>query len=241
SVVNYDAGAATPAAGAFTAIGIAIATLLMTPYLALLPKATLSATIIVAVLSLVDLSILSKAYRYARSDFAAVATTIGATLLFGVEAGVVSGVLVSVLVYLYRSSRPHTAIVGQVPNTEHFRNVDRHQVILTPGVLSLRVDENLYFANARYLEDLIYGLVADRPDLRHVVLMCPAVNVIDMSALESLEAINARLADLDIAFHLSEVKGPVMDRLTGTGFLRQLSGQVFLSHYNAIKALQPAA
>ena len=240
SVVNFDAGAETPAAGAFTAIGIAIATLVLTPYLALLPKATLSATIIVAVLSLVDLSILGKAYRYSRTDFAAVAVTIGATLLFGVETGVISGVTISILIHLYRSSRPHTAIVGRVPETEHFRNVERHQVILTPGVLSLRVDENLYFANARYLEDLVYRLVAERGDLRHLVLMCPAVNVIDMSALESLEAINARLADLGIRFHLSEVKGPVMDRLTGSGFLEHLSGQVFLSQHSAIMALEPA-
>lgn len=237
SVVNHEAGAATPAAGAFTAIGIALATLLLTPFLALLPKAVLAATIIVAVLTLVDFAILRKALVYSRADFAAVAITLGVTLVFGVEPGIVLGVLASILVFLYRTSRPHWAIVGQVPGTEHFRNVRRHSVETDPRILSLRVDESLYFANARYLEDCIYAQVAENPAIRHVVLMCPAVNAIDMSALESLEAINERLHDLGIAFHLSEVKGPVMDKLKRTDFLDRLTGEVFLSQHAAICAL----
>lgn len=237
SVVNHEAGAATPAAGAFTAIGIGLATLLLTPFLALLPKAVLAATIIVAVLTLVDFAILRKALAYSRADFAAVAITLGVTLVFGVEPGIVSGVLASVLVFLYRTSRPHWTVVGQVPSTEHFRNVLRHSVETSPHILSLRVDESLYFANARYLEDCIYAKVAENPALRHVVLMCPAVNAIDMSALESLEAINERLRDLGISFHLSEVKGPVMDKLKRTHFLERLTGEVFLSQHAAVSAL----
>lgn len=240
SVVNFDAGAETPAAGGFTAVGIALATLFLTPALYFLPQATLAATIVVAVMSLVDLSILRRTWRYARSDFAAVATTIVATLLAGVEIGVTSGVILSILLYLYRSSRPHMAVVGIVPGTEHFRNVLRHEVVVSPRILSVRVDESLYFANARFLEDRIYDLVAARPELKHVVLMCTAVNEIDASALESLEAINHRLHDLGVAFHLSEVKGPVMDRLRRSDFLEELGGRVFLSQYQAIEALDPA-
>lgn len=238
SVVNHDAGAATPAAGAFTAVGIAIATIVLTPFLALLPKAVLAATIIVAVLSLVDLSILKKALNYARADFAAVAITLGVTLVAGVEPGISSGIIASIAIFLYRTSRPHTAVVGRVPGTEHFRNVLRHEVEVAPHILSLRVDESLYFANARFLEDRIAGLVAEQPGIRHVVLMCPAINAIDMSALESLEAINMRLADQGIDLHLSEVKGPVMDRLRHTDFLERLSGKVFLSQHQAIAELE---
>ncbi|RUT32796.1 sulfate permease [Arsenicitalea aurantiaca] len=237
SVVNFDAGAATPAAGAFTAIGIAGATLLLTPVLAVLPKATLAATIVIAVLTLVDFSILRRAWRYSRADFAAVAITLLGTLVFGVETGISLGVAASILVFLYRSSKPHAAIVGQVPGTEHYRNVKRHKVDTMPGVLSIRVDESLYFANARYLEDLVYGEVADRPGLTDVVLLCSAVNAIDMSALESLEAIHARLADLGVRLHLSEVKGPVMDRLEASDFLDHLSGAVHLSHHQAMCAI----
>jgi SulP family sulfate permease len=237
SVVNFDAGAATPAAGAFTAIGIAGATLLLTPFLAILPKATLAATIVVAVLTLVDFSILKRAWRYSRADFAAVAITLAGTLLFGVETGISLGVGASVLVFLYRSSQPHAAIVGQVPGTEHYRNVNRHKVDTVPGVLSIRIDESLYFANARYLEDLVTNQAAANPGLTDVVLMCSAVNAIDMSALESLEAIHQRLADLGVRLHLSEVKGPVMDRLASTSFIAHLSGGVHLSQHQAMLAI----
>lgn len=233
SVVNFDAGAETPAAGIYTAVGIALATLFLTPLLASLPQATLAATIIVAVLSLVDLKAIRRVWAYSRADFSAMAATILGTLFLGVEAGVVIGVLLSLVLHLYRTSRPHMAVVGQVPGTEHFRNIERHQVMTSPQLLSVRVDESLYFANTRYLEDRIAALVAERPNVKHVVLMCSAVNAIDASALESLEEINHRLNDAGITLHLSEVKGPVMDRLKRSSFLEDLTGKVFLSQYEA--------
>ncbi|MEX0344498.1 MAG: SulP family inorganic anion transporter [Rhizobiaceae bacterium] len=238
SVVNFDAGAETPAAGAFTAAGIAIAVMTLTPLLAYLPQATLAATIIVAVLSLVDFSILKKTWAYSKADFAAVSVTILATLLAGVEIGVSAGVGLSILIYLYRTSRPHMAVVGQVPDTEHYRNVLRHEVITETAILSVRVDESLYFANARFLEDRIYDMVAGKPEIRHVILACPAVNFIDTSALESLEAINERLTGMGVNFHLSEVKGPVMDRLKRSDFLDHLTGRIFLSQHEAVEYLR---
>jgi sulfate permease, SulP family len=239
SVVNFDAGARTPAAGIFTAAGIGLTTLLFTPYLFFLPQATLSATIIVAVLSLVDLKVLRWTWIYSKKGFAAVAATIFVTHGVGIETGVLAGVILSIALFLYRTSRPHMAVVGLVPESQHFRNVLRLNVKTSPHILSLRVDESLYFANARYLEDKIYDMAAQRPELRHVVLMCSAVNEIDASALESLKAINERLKELGILFHLSEVKGPVMDQLKRTDFLNLLTGQVFLSQYIAIEALDP--
>ena len=233
SIVNYDAGADTPAAGGYTAIGLLAASLFLTPLIFHLPKATLAATIIVAVLSLVDFTILKKSWRHSKADFAAVATTMGVTLVLGVELGVTAGVAISILIHLYKSSRPHMAIVGQISGTEHYRNVLRHDVITTPAVLSIRVDESLYFANTRFLEDRIYDEVAQRPELKHVVLMCSAVNTMDMSALESLEAINERLEAGKVTFHFSEVKGPVIDQLKKTGFLDHLTGQVFMSQHLA--------
>ncbi len=237
SVVNFDAGAETPAAGAYTAVGIALAAFLLTPLLFFLPKATLAATIIVAVLSLVDFSILTKTWGYSKVDFAAVAATIFLTLGLGVEVGVSAGVILSIGLFLYKTSRPHVAEVGLVPGTQHFRNILRHKVETHASLVTLRIDESLYFANARYLEDYIYDrVVCDQP-IQHVVLMCSAVNEIDMSALESLEAINQRLEELNIKLHLSEVKGPVMDRLKRSHFLDELSGQVFLAQYDAVCAL----
>jgi SulP family sulfate permease len=237
SVVNHDAGAETPAAGAFTAIGLAVAALALTPLIYHLPTATLAATIVVAVLGLVDLSILRRTWTYSRADFAAVAATIALTLGLGVEAGVASGVALSVLLHLWKTSRPHVAEVGRVPGTEHFRNVLRHEVETAPHLLTLRVDESLYFANARFLEDLVQTRATERPGLTDVVLMFSAVNEVDFSALESLETIAARLTDMGVRLHLSEVKGPVMDRLRRSHILDTLTGQVFLSQNDAWTAL----
>jgi SulP family sulfate permease len=237
SVVNADAGAATPAAGIYTALGLAIAALALTPLLYFLPKATLAATIIVAVLGLVDLSILKKTWGYSRADFAAVAGTILVTLALGVEAGISTGVILSIALHLWRTSRPHVAEVGLVAGTQHFRNILRYEVITDPTVLSLRIDESLYFANTRYLEDLILERTAEDQNLRHVILMCSAVNEIDMTALETLEALMMHLKDRGIALHLSEVKGPVMDRLQRSSFLDHLTGRVFLSQHEAFASL----
>lgn len=237
SVVNFDAGAQTPAAGAFTAVGIALASLFLTPLLFHLPNATLAATIIVAVLSLVDLKTPRHLWAYSKADFAAHAATIAITLVAGVELGVIAGVAVGLLLYLWRASRPHAAIVGRVPGTEHFRNVERHKVLTLPHLLSIRIDESLTYLNARWLEEYVLEQVAERPQLRHVILMASAVNAIDASGLESLEAINHRLADGGILLHLSEVKGPVMDRLQRTHFLTELSGRVFLSQDRAFAEL----
>ena len=237
SVVNFDAGAETPAAGMFTAVGIGLATLFLTPLLAYLPKATLAATIIVAVLSLVDLSILRKAWQFGASDFVAVASTLLVTLLVGVEAGVACGVVASLGLHLFKTSRPHIAVVGEVPGTGHYRNISRHDVLTHPRILSIRIDESLYFANASFIEDQIESLLNARPEVRHVVLLCSAVNEIDLSALEALESINTRLEERGVMLHLSELKGPVMDVLGRTDFLDHLSGQVFLSHHQGVTRL----
>lgn len=237
SVVNYDAGAETPLAGAFTAVGILAATLFLTPLFQYLPQAVLAATIVVAVLSLVDIGAIKRTFMYSKSDFASMAATIVGVLLVGVETGISVGVALSMLLFLWRTSQPHVAIVGQVPGTEHFRNVDRYEVITHPTILTLRIDESLYFANAGYLEDKIYEQVASRPEVKHVILMCSAVNLIDASALESLSAISHRLNSSNVNFHLSEVKGPVMDSLKRSDFFENFKGKVFLSQFDAVNSL----
>ena len=239
SVVNFNAGAETPAAGAFTAIGIALATMFLTPVLFFLPNATLAATIIMAVLSLVDFGAMKHIWSYSKTDFAAMAATIIVTWTVGIEAGIIAGVALSIFLHLYKTSRPHVAVVGQIPGTAHFRNVLRHTVVTDPKILSLRVDESLYFPNARFLEDLVNESVAANPEIRHLILECPAVNGIDSSALESLEAINHRLKDGGITFHLSELKGPVMDQLKRSHFLEELTGKVHLRQFDAVASINP--
>ena len=238
SIVNFDAGAQTPAASILAALGIALAALFLTPVLFYLPKATLAATIIVAVTSLLDFQLIRRAWHYSRSDFIAVMLTITATLLLGVELGVLAGIVASITLHLHKTTRPHIAVVGSIAGTEHFRNVDRHNVITHSNIVSLRIDESLYFANASYLEDQVYRLIADNDQLEHVILQCTAINEIDISALEALEAIDHRLREQGITLNLSEVKGPVMDALKNTEFLENLSGKIFLTHHQAVQSLK---
>lgn len=238
SVVNYDANAATPAAGLFTAILITVVALFFTPVLYWLPKVSLAAIILVAVQPLIDFSMLRKSWGYSKADFVAVFLTLTLTLLVGVEVGIAAGVLASVLIHLYKTSQPHVAVVGRVPGTEHFRNVKRHKVEVFENLLSIRIDESLYFANTRYLEELVFKLVAEQPKVKHVILMCTAVNKVDLSALDTLSKINETLIELKIELHLSEVKGPIMDRLVSTDFFRSLSGKSFLSQNQAVESLK---
>lgn len=205
----------------------------LTPLLFLLPKATLAATIIVAVLTLIDFKTIRQTWAYSKSDFAAMFATIVGTLVLCVELGITAGALLSLALFLARTSHPHFAIVERVPENEHYRNVKRHSVETTPGVLSIRIDESLYFPNARFLEDTINEAISERIENRDVILMCSAVNSIDASALESRQHINLRLKDAGITLHLSEVKGPVMDRLKRSHFLDRLAGNVFLSQLDA--------
>ena len=242
SIVNFDAGARTPMAGILTALGIAITALFFTPLFHNLPHAVLAATIIVAVLSLVDLASLKRTWRFSRQDFIAQAATIFGVLFMGVEIGIIMGVSLSLLLFLWRTSRPHSAVVGQLPGTEHFRNIERFSsVVQSQTVVSLRVDESLYFPNARYLEERIIELMVDYPGCKNLVLMCSGVNLIDASALGSLEAIAERLTAAGIQLHLSEVKGPVMDQLHRSDFLENFGGQVFVSQYAAMQVLDAAS
>ncbi len=238
SSVNFAAGANTPLASLITAALMALTLLFLTPLFFYLPRAVLAAIIIVAVLDLIDLRTFRDAWRYNKADAVSLAATFVSVLAAGVEAGIVVGLVVSIGLYLWRTSRPHLAVVGRVGDTEHFRNVRRHTVQTTPGVHVVRVDESLYFANASYLEDQLLGAVADDRTIQHVVLICSAVNFIDASALETLESTIAGLRDAGVTLHLAEVKGPVADRLQRTAFLEHLKpGSVFLSTHDAVRAL----
>lgn len=237
SVVNFDAGAETQFAAIFTAIGISLAALFLTPLLHYLPIAMLAATIIVAVLSLVDFSIFKRAWSFSKSDFAAVSITVVLTLLMGVEVGVASGIIASILLLLHHTSKPHIAEVGLLPDSEHFRNILHFEVECHPLVLSLRVDESLLFSNVNYLEEYIYDLLIKRPSTNGVILDCAAINTIDLSAVEMLESLNQQLLEQGISLHLSQVKVPVERLLKRSGLLEGLSGELHLSQYNAYQSV----
>jgi len=239
SAVARQSNMATPLVGIFAAGLMLAAVLGLAPVLRHLPQAVLAASILVAVIGLVDVSTLRHTWRYSKAEGGAQLATFFGVLLQGVEAGIMLGVCLSLLLFLWRTSRPHMAVVGQVPGSQHFRNIQRYDTVQSPSVLSLRVDESLYFPNARYLEARIGELIAVSPEVRHLVLICSGVNQIDASALDALEAIAEQLKSAEVQLHLSEVKGPVMDRLQRSDFLERFGGQVFLSQYQALCTLDP--
>ena len=238
SMVNFTAGAVTPLASIITAGLIALTVVLFTPLLYFLPKATLAAIIVVAVATLIDVKTFRESWLYNKADAVSLVATFVAVLTLGVELGIVFGAVLSIALYLWRTSRPHMAIVGRVGETEHFRNVLRHEVQTHPRVLMVRVDESLYFANTAYLEDQLLAHVADNPEIDHLVLIMNAVNFIDASALETLETLSHQLRDSGVTLHMAEVKGPVMDRLDRVAFKHHLGqGGIFLSNHEAMQHL----
>jgi len=238
SVVNFSAGANTQLAAMITAGFIAVAVVLLTPFFYYLPQTVLAAIIIVAVSALIDTEMPRRVWHYNKADAASLAITFLIVLGKGIETGIVAGVVTSLVLYLWRTSRPHIAVVGRVGDTEHFRNVERHRVHTCPHILAVRVDESLYFANTRFLENFLLTRVAEQPEVRHVVLICSALNYIDASALESLENLILEFRASGVTLHLTEVKGPVTDKLHRTPFLQHLApGELFLSTDEAMVAL----
>jgi SulP family sulfate permease len=235
SIVNVEAGSCTRMAGVFTAIAMALSMLLLAKPLAVLPTSALAATIVVAVLSGLNWRPFTEAWHYSRSEAVLMSGVALLTLMSGAAWALGVGVAVSIALLLQRTARPHVALVGRIPGTEHYRNVGRYDVQLTPGVVSLRIDESLLFINARQLNDVVAQHIADHPDTQRVVLLMSPVNRIDFSGLEALRELQHELAARGIRLDLSEVKGPVLDALRSGSWEQWFRGRVFLSHHQGMQ------
>lgn len=233
SVVNFSAGAHTPASGIVSAILMAIVIAGLTHWFYYLPQAVLSATIIVAVLGLIDTHTLKEAWQYDKADAVALLLTFAGVIVLGVEEGIVIGVAMSLAVLVWRSSHPHMALVGRVPGTEHYRNIERHQVEIFPGLIALRIDESIYFANAQLIAEKIEGLIAENPATNCVLLILSAVNQLDTTALGMLTELEKTLRARNITLEFAEIKGPVQDRLQQTELGERMQNKVFLSTHQA--------
>jgi SulP family sulfate permease len=237
SAVNFTAGARTPLASVISAVLLAGALLAPTGWLAILPLPVLAATIIVAVLGMIELSTLRHAWRYDRGDALALVATAGGVLGLGVEAGVLIGVALSVCTLIWRASRPNIVVLGRIAGSEHFRDIERYAGETRPEVLMLRVDANLFFGNVEAVNARIEDELAARPQLRHLVLVMSAISSIDTSALFALGELNDMLRQRGIGLHFAEVKGPVLDRLKKSSLPAALNGEIFLSALVAFERL----
>jgi SulP family sulfate permease len=239
TVVNADAGAKSPMAGVLSSILIIFVSLFFTGFFEDLPLTILAATIIVSIWKLVDFQPFVDAWRYSKADGLAMWITFLGVVLIDISTGLIIGIVSTFVLMVWRISRPHIAVVGLVEGTQHFRNIQRHQVSTSDRVLSLRIDENLTFLNANSFKGYLINEISLNDQLQHVIINCSSISAIDLSALEMLEDLNAELAKLDIRLHFAEVKGPVMDKLQASKLMTHLSGRIYLTHFQAIQDLAP--
>lgn len=238
SAINVAAGAQTPLAGVVSALAMIGLVLIGTDWLTRLPLAVLAASILVAALGMVDLRALRNAWNYDRADAVAWLGTALGVLILGLDTGIAMGIGLSLASLLWRSSAPHIAVLGRLPGTQTFRNVDRYTTETVPHAVLLRIDESLFFGNLQAVEARLGLELAKSAQTEDVVLVMTAVNRIDTSAMEVLSDINRDLQERGIRLHFAEIKGPVQDRLVHTALWSELSGQVFHSVPEAFLSLQ---
>lgn len=239
TMVNFSAGARTQMSMLFAVMLLSMAVIFFTDQFTNIPKAALAAVIVVAITPLIKLRKIISIWQIDRGDGMAELITLAGVLILGIEEGIALGVLITILSFLRRTSRPHIAVVGKIENTEHFRNVNRHQVETWKKLLLIRIDENISFANVSYIVDFIEKETNKNSDLKHIVLIFSSVSYIDTTALEAFESIIISLKNKAIILNLAEVKGPVMDKLEQTNFLKHLKpGKVYFQTIEAVEELQ---
>ena len=237
TVVNADAGAKSPMAGVLSSVLIIAVSLYFTGLFKQLPLAILAVTIMVSIWKLVTFKPFFNAWRYSKADGLAMWITFFAVLCIDISTGLIIGIVSTFVLMLWHISRPHIAVIGMVQGTQHFRNISRHSVLTSTQLISIRIDENLNFLNANALKEFVIAEISQHADLKHVIINCSSISDIDLSGLETLKEMNEELLKLNIMLHLSEVKGPVMDRLQRADFLQRLTGKLYLTHYQAMHEL----
>lgn len=238
TMVNFAAGARTQMAMLIAAAILALAVIFFSPWFENIPKAALAGIILVAIVPLVKLQNIAHTWRYDRGDGIAELATLLGVLIYGIEEGITLGIILTVVSHLRKTSQPHIAVVGRIPGTSHYRNIKRHHVETWPHLLLLRIDESITFANINYIEEFINAELRRQPELKHIVLIFTSISDIDTTALEILENLNHSLQAADITLHISEAKGPVLDKLEKTDFIKQLHpGKAFFHTEDAVREL----
>jgi SulP family sulfate permease len=242
TAVNARAGARTQLAALVTCGVVVLTLLFFTDAFYYLPKAALSAIIVAAVASLIDVSGARELYRIKRADFYLLVLTFFATLSLGIQWGILVGVAASLLLFLIRTTRPHFAVLGRIPESQTYLNVARHPHAETiPGIILVRIDAQFYFGNVSFLKETVRSLIDEAEEkVRYFVLEAAGVNGLDSAAAATLSELDEELEARGIKLVLTRIKGPVRDVLYRTGLLEKLAaeGRVYLSTHRAIEVLR---
>ncbi len=238
TMVNFSAGARSQVAMLIAAAILALAVIFFSPWFENIPKAALAAIILIAIIPLVKLKNIVVTWRYDFGDGMAETATLLGVLIYGIEEGITLGIILTLICHLRKTSHPHIAVVGRIPGTEHYRNIKRHQVETWPHLLLLRIDESITFANIDYIEEFISTETERHSEVKHIVLIFTSISDIDSTALEVLENLIHTLQASNITLHISEAKGPVLDKLERSDFLKHLKpGKIFFHTESAVKEL----
>ncbi|MEN0005600.1 MAG: solute carrier family 26 protein [Bacteroidota bacterium] len=241
SVINDDAGAKTGIASIITVILIAITLLFLTPLFYYLPKAILAAIIVFAVRNLIDIEEAKSLWKHDKRDFLTFMVTFSATLLFGIQIGVLTGVMLSLSIMLYRNSVPHVAVLGQYPNSSSYRNINRfEEVRQLEGILIVRFDAQLYFGNCTYFKEAVEKLVdTSESDLKLLILDASSIHDIDSSGIHTLHEVLDDLQKAGIEIYITSVIGPVRDILAKTGLIEKIGpNNFFMRIHDAVTFFQ---
>lgn len=224
SAVNDQAGANTNLSSIIGSAVILVTLLFLTPAFYYLPMVVLAAIILVAALGLVNIKEAKNLWHTNRTDFWMLAATFFATLIFGIQTGIISGVVLSLVVVIYRTSRPHTAVLAKVPGSTHYRNEKRFTNLeVRKDLLIYRFDAQIYFANIEYFQENLGDCIEERGEaLRAIIIHAESINYIDSSGIRGLKDIIENYQRLGLKIYFSAVKGPVRDAFFRAGLIEKI-------------------
>ena len=235
SAINQESGAKTGMAALVSVVMVVITLLFLTPLFYHLPKTVLAAIIIVAVFGLVNFKEAAFLWKANHLDFWLMLATFLATLFLGIEFGIIVGVGLSLIVLIFRTSRPYIAELGKVPNSNFYRNKNRfEEVILEDDILIFRFDAQIFYANSSYFRDNLDEMVLKKGTaLKLIVLDAESINRVDSTGVEMLKERIKFYKKKGIIFYLAGVKGPVRDDLFRSGILSIININHFFMRANA--------
>ncbi|MCB0644200.1 MAG: solute carrier family 26 protein [Phaeodactylibacter sp.] len=241
SAINSQAGAETGLSSILTAILMGLTLLVLTPLFYFLPHAVLAAIVVAAVIGLVNIKEAIHLWKNDKRDFFMLLTTFLGTLVLGIQEGILMGMALSLIVFVYRNSVPHVAVLGKLPTSTMYKNISRFpDAIQQNDILIVRFDAQLYFGNANYFADTLKNLIEQKgKQLRLFILDASSIHDIDTSGLYAFTEILDYLELHQIQFYLSGAIGPVRDILHKNGLMERIGQDCqFLRIHDAMTAFE---
>lgn len=241
TAINDQAGAQTPLSSVFAALIIALTLIFLTPFFFFLPKSILAAIIVVAALGLLDFKMPRQLLNYNWRDLLILNSTLLFTLFVGIMEGILFGIILSLVMLIYKSTKPHMAVLGQVPDTHYYRNVKRFDhLVVHEEILIVRFDAQLYFANTDFFREQLALFVREKGDkLRYLIIDGESLNALDSSAIYTLEEVHDFYTDKGLTLVFTGLKGPVRDTLVKSKLMKKIRyDHCFMSIQEAVNCYE---